>query len=52
MKAELLHVGGRPMGYLEDSDRLTIDGWFKTVDGGIAGFGPLTSLVLGAENSE
>ncbi|KEF55920.1 uncharacterized protein A1O9_07500 [Exophiala aquamarina CBS 119918] len=38
-------VGGQPMGWLEDGDRLTIEAWFKTAAGGRAGFGPLTGLV-------
>jgi hypothetical protein len=33
------------MGWLEDGDRLTIEAWFNTPDGGRAGFGPLTGLV-------
>lgn len=38
-------VGGKPMGWLEDGDRLTIEAWFGTPDGGRAGFGPLTGLI-------
>lgn len=42
----LPEVGGKPMGWLEDGDRLTIEAWFNTPDGGRAGFGPLTGLIL------
>jgi fumarylacetoacetase len=41
----LPNVGGKPMSWLENGDRLTIDGWFKTQHGQRAGFGGLSSLV-------
>jgi fumarylacetoacetase len=49
LKSVLPHVNGKPMRYLEDGDRLTIEGWFQTEDGEQAGFGPLTSMVLASQ---
>ncbi|KEF53143.1 uncharacterized protein A1O9_11052 [Exophiala aquamarina CBS 119918] len=43
---KLPDVDGRPFTFLEDGDRLTIDGWFRTPDGSKAGFGGVTGLVL------
>ncbi|KIV92636.1 fumarylacetoacetase [Exophiala mesophila] len=45
----LPEVGGKPMSWLEDGDRLTIEGWFRARDGTQAGFGPLTSLIRPAQ---
>lgn len=43
---ELPIVGETPMSWLEDGDRLTIEGVFKTSDGSRGGFGPLSSVVV------
>ena len=45
-KHELPAVGSRPMSWLEDGDRLTIKGWFKTADGRRSGFGEVSSVVV------
>ncbi|KAH8689271.1 putative fumarylacetoacetate hydrolase [Phaeosphaeriaceae sp. PMI808] len=37
---------GKPLVFLEDGDRFTIQGWFRAADGVTAGFGDLTSVVL------
>ncbi len=44
-------VGGKPMSWVEDGDRLEIEGRFKTADGRIGGFGGLASIVLPAKSS-
>ncbi len=36
------------MGWLEDGDEMVIDAWFKTADGGKAGFGPLIGVITPA----
>ena len=39
-------VANQSVKWLEDGDLVTLDGWFTTADGGRAGFGPLTGLVV------
>ena len=47
-KHQLPAVGlhGKPMSWLENGDRLTIEGWFKTADGRRCGFGSLSSVIV------
>lgn len=45
-KHELPTVGDKPMSWLEDGDRLSIEGWFKTADGSLGGFGGVSSVVV------
>ncbi|EXJ67937.1 uncharacterized protein A1O5_08551 [Cladophialophora psammophila CBS 110553] len=45
-KHKLPAVGGKPMSWLEDGDRLTIEGFFTTADGSKGGFGGLSSVVV------
>ena len=45
-KHELPSVGGQPMSWLEDGDELTIEGWFRTIDGRRSGFGRVSGVVV------
>jgi fumarylacetoacetase len=45
---KLPEVGGRPLTWLEDGDKLTIEGWFETADGRRAGFGCVSGLIVAA----
>lgn len=45
-KHELPAVGGTPMSWLEDGDRLSIEGRFKTADGSMGGFGSVWGVVV------
>ncbi|PCH05683.1 Fumarylacetoacetase [Penicillium occitanis (nom. inval.)] len=47
-KIDLPMVAGQKVTWLEDGDRVTMEGWFTTPDGRRAGFGPLTHLVVPA----
>ena len=44
----LPHVAGRPVRWLDDGDVVTMEGWFKTADGSMAGFGPLHGRIVPA----
>ena len=48
---QLPNVGGKPMSWLEDGDRFTIEGQFRLKDGSRGGFGGVTSLILPAMSS-
>ena len=50
-KHELPLVGQKPVAWLEDGDKLTMEAWFTTQSGARAGFGGLKSLVLPAKTS-
>lgn len=44
-KINLPKVANESVTWLEDGDRVIMEGWFTTPDGRRGGFGPLTGLV-------